>query len=352
MTAPSRRSPGPVGLIALAFGLGAGVPALSAQDRMPEMEREQQAGRDEHRPAPRLLGLDLYVPVPESNPMTAMKVTLGERLFFDRDLSINRSVSCASCHRPARAFSDTVSRSRGAHGRNTVRNAPSLMNAAYRTAFFRDGRSPTLEATVLQPISNPREMNLGLDRLMRGLRRDPVYIREFAAAFEDGLSPASVAAALASYVRSLRSGDAPIDRFLAGDRQALTADAAAGYRLFVGKANCAACHVGPTLSDGEFHNTGAFVDSGDRGRQLVTGREEDLGAFRTPSLRNVELTAPYMHDGSLRTLEAVIDFYDRGGNPNPQLDPEIRPLGLGEREKEQLRAFLLSLTGSSTRGHE
>ncbi len=156
---------------------------------------------------------------------------------------------------------------------------------------------------VLQPIQNPVEMDLRLAELLLRLGSDESYRHEFDGAFDDGITERNVGAALASYVRTLRSGNAPVDRFLAeGERDALSADAEAGFRLFVGKANCAVCHVGPTFSDEGFHNTGVFVESRDLGRELVSGEEEDRGAFRTPSLRNVELTAPYMHDGSLPTL--------------------------------------------------
>ncbi len=299
-----------------------------------------------YRP-PTPLGLDEYYPVPESNALTEAKVGLGRRLFFDPLLSADRSIACASCHRPERAFSDTVALSVGLHGR-TGRNAPSIVNRAYGRTFFRDGRAASLEATVLQPIQSPVEMDLALSELVARLRGDPSYAGRFTEAFEDGVTRRNVARALASYVRTLRSGNAPIDRYLVGDPSALSVAAKAGFALFAGKANCVACHVGPTLSDEEFHNTGVFVGSSDLGRFRVSRREADRGAFRTPTLRNVSLTAPYMHDGSLATLEEVIEFYDGGGNENPHLDPEIRPLGLTSEEKTQLLAFLRALTGETT----
>ena len=290
------------------------------------------------------LGLDEYFPVPESNALTSGKIALGRRLFFDPILSADRTVACASCHRPARAYGDTVPRSRGVRAQVTTRNVPSILNRAYGRTFFWDGRAGSLEEAVLQPIRNEREMDLALTALVELLQQDRAYEREFSKEFADGVSEANVARALASFVRSLRSGDAPLDRYMNGDRGALSPDALTGLQLFTGKANCVACHVGPTFTDEAFHNTGV-TPGGDSGRALVTGRDEDRGKFKVPSLRNVALTAPYMHNGSVPTLEAVIDFYDGGGRPDRSRDPEIRPLRLTVEEKRLLLEFLRSLTG-------
>jgi len=306
--------------------------------------RPQDAHERYRPPTPR--GMDEYYPVPESNELTAAKAELGRRLFFDRRLSIDRSIACASCHRPDRAFSDTVALSSGIGGRHTLRNTPSILNRAYGRIFFRDGRTPTLEATVLRPITNPNEMGLDLSEAMSRLRADSTYVAFFGEAFEGGLTRLNLARALASYVRTLRSGDSPFDRYMSGDREALSEEAKAGFRLFAGKAGCVACHLPPIFSDEKLHNTGVFVESGDPGRYNITGTDADRGAFKTPTLRNLSLTAPYMHDGSLATLEEVIEFYDRGGNANPNLDREVRPLRLTEEEKWQLLAFLRALTGS------
>lgn len=332
-------------------------------------------------------GLDAYVPVPDENPATAAKVALGRRLFFDTRLSADRSVSCASCHRPEQAFSDTLSLSRGVHGYRTTRNAPSLHNVAYREHFFWDGRVETLEEQVLRPIQHPREMGLTLEEMERRLREVQAYRREFRRVFgvagrggskvdRSGMRPGpfpadrsgartasasarrasapspvtarNVARALASYLRTLLAGDAPVDRFTAGDREDLSPVAEEGFRLFSGRANCSACHPVPTFSDGEFHNTGVSWGERDPGRFGVTGDSADLGAFKTPTLRDVARTAPYMHDGSLSTLEDVVEFYDRGGNANPYQDGEIRPLELTSRERRALVAFLEALTSSQT----
>jgi cytochrome c peroxidase len=297
-------------------------------------------------PAPPPAGLDWYVPVPEENTPTSAKVALGRALFFEPGLSRDSTVACVSCHRPAHAFSDTTRFSRGIGGARTTRNAPSILNRAYGAAFFWDGRAVSLEAAVVMPIRHSREMGLPLDQLVQRLRTNERYARAFDTTFTGGVTEANLARALASYVRTLRSGDAPIDRFYAGDAMTLDSLSRAGFRVFNGKGSCSICHAGPTFTDEQFHNTGVSWGGGDLGRFAVTRDSADLGAFKTPSLRNVALTAPYMHDGSIATLEAVVEFYDRGGNPNPRQDAEIRPLRLRPAEKRSLIAFLLrALTG-------
>jgi cytochrome c peroxidase len=282
------------------------------------------------------LGLDLFMPVPESNPMTVEKVELGRRLFFDRRLSADGSISCATCHRPERAFSDPRPVSIGVFGRTGTRNAPSLINRGYGQAFFWDGRTTSLEEQVLRPIEDPTEM----------------ASNAIAAAARVGLTRGALASALASYVRSILAGDSAFDRYVHGDRAALTKEQHAGLTVFRGTGNCTACHIGPTFSDEQFHNTSVALRNGviaDVGRFFVTQRESDRGAFKTPTLREVANTAPYMHDGSIATLEEVVEFYDRGGNPNPGLDREIRPLQLTADEKRSLVSFLRSLGGTVTR---
>ena len=285
------------------------------------------------------LGLDLYMPAPEQNIATAEKVTLGRRLFSDRRLSRDQSRSCASCHRPDRAFSDGRPIAVGVFGRRGTRNAPALVNRGYGRLFFWDGRTTTLEEQVLRPISDPNEMDLPVAEAARRV----------------GLTSEEVSHALASYVRSILSGNSDFDRFVGGEREALSAEEQRGLQVFRGKGNCTACHVGPNFTDERTHNTGvAFAASDaaprDRGRAIVTGVEADLGAFKTPTLREIARTAPYMHDGSLASLEAVIDFYDRGGNPNPHLDDEIRPARFTPAEKRALIAFLRTLSGELQEG--
>jgi len=277
------------------------------------------------------LGLDLYMPVPEENPLGAEKIELGRRLFNDRRLSRDGSMSCASCHDPARAFSTDRPIAVGVFGRVGRRNAPALINRGYGRAFFWDARARTLEEQVLKPIEDPNEMGL------------PVAD----AASRVGLTADDMSRVLASYVRSILSGDSLYDRFVNGDRAALSAAQQAGLQIFRGKGNCTACHVGPNFSDETLHNTGvAWRD----------GRLADVGAgqgqFKTPTLREVSNTAPYMHDGSIATLEEVVDYYDRGGNSNPGLDAELRPLRLTLEDKSVLVAFLRALSGKIRDGSE
>jgi len=290
------------------------------------------------------LGLDEYVPVPDDNPLTPAKMRLGERLFFDSTLSADGQLSCASCHDPVRAFTSGRRVARGVFGRSGIRNVPTILNRAYGRSFSWDGRAATLEEQALGPIQNPSEMGLSLSDFTARLQGSASYRREFAEVFGAPPSAPAAARAIATYVRTQRIADAPYDRYRAGDSRALSADAGRGLGLFRGRANCASCHVGPTFTDEQFHNTGVSWGSGDLGRYQVTGRPEDNGRFKTPTLRQLRLTAPYMHDGSLESLDAVIDFYDAGGKPNPWLDSELVPLRLSPEEKGDLIAFLLSLS--------
>ena len=269
------------------------------------------------------LGLDLYLPAPEDDPLTAEKIELGRRLFFDRRLSRDGSVACASCHDPERAYSDGRKIAVGVFGRRGRRNAPALINRGYGRLFFWDGRVATLEEQVLKPIEDPNEMDMALAQ----------------AAARVGVAPEEISRALATFVRSTLSGNSRYDRFVNGDRGALSAEEQAGLQLFRGKANCVACHIGPNFTDERLHNTGvAWRD----GKLADPGAGE--GNFKTPTLREVGRTAPYMHDGSLATLEDVIDYYDRGGARNPKLDAELRPLHFSAEEKADLAFFLRSLS--------
>jgi len=283
------------------------------------------------------LGLDLYLPVPEDNPITPDKVALGRQLFFDRRLSRDGSVACATCHNPNRAFSTPVPVAMGLGGRKGRRNAPALINRGYGRAFFLDGRMPTLEEQVLKPIQDPNEMDLTIEEASARMKLDATAISR----------------ALASYVRSILSGDSPYDRFVNGDRSALTPGQQLGLQVFRGKGNCTACHVGPNFSDEQFHNTGVAWRDGlikDEGRFAVSSNSRDHGAFKTPTLREIARTAPYMHDGSIATLEAVIDFYSDGGRTNPSLDSEIRPRNFSVEETRALLEFLRSLSGKVIEG--
>jgi cytochrome c peroxidase len=273
------------------------------------------------------LGLDLYMPVPEDNPLIVEKIETGRRLFNDRRLSRDGSLACASCHDPERAFSDGRSIAIGVFGRPGRRNAPAIVNRGYGRAFFWDARVQTLEEQVLKPIEDPNEMDLPIDD----------------ATARVGMSRDDLSRALASYVRSILSGDSPFDRFVNGERTALTLEQQAGLQIFRGKGNCTACHVGPNLSDERLHNTGVAWPEG-----VLADPGGGDGAFKTPTLREIARTGPYMHNGSFVALDEVVAYYNRGGNTNPFLDLEVRPLGLTGVEKEALVAFLRTLSGHVT----
>jgi len=275
------------------------------------------------------LGLDLYMPVPEANLLTSEKIELGRRLFRDRRLSRTRTIACASCHDPSRAFSDQRPLAVGVFGRRGRRNAPALINRGYGRAFFWDGRVTALEDQVLRPIEDPNEMDL------------PIH----EAAARVGLSVPVISQALASYVRSILSGNSRYDQFANGNRRALSADEQRGLQIFRGRGNCTACHVGPNLTDERFHNTGVAWRSG-----ALADEGRERGMFKTPTLREVGRSAPYMHDGSLATLESVVDFYSDGGRQNPDLDIEVRSLRLAADEKRALVLFLRTLSGVITEG--
>lgn len=286
-------------------------------------------------------------------PADPAVVALGRRLFADVRLSIDHSVSCASCHKPEWAFTDGRTRSLGAHDQVGNRNAPTLYNVAYLPRFLWDGRAASLEQQVKIALTNPREMGMTRELLEQRLLSEQSTFNTILGGLA---TPDAVAVAIATYERTLLAGGTPVDRYLyCSEAEALTPEQKQGLALFSGPANCIRCHwfahesVHPfggqlaLFTDNRFHNIGAG-ESDDPGRAEVTDRPEDWGAFKTPTLRNVAVTAPYMHDGSLTTLRGVVEFYNRGGRRNPQLDPSIRPLGLTDAEINALVAFLVALT--------
>ena len=285
--------------------------------------------------------------IPADNPVTSEKVALGQKLYFDPRLSKDDSVSCATCHDPRHGFAEPRPVSLGVGGAKGTRNAPTVLNAAFLQEQFWDGRAPTLEEQAKGPLVNPVEMALpdhaAVARKIQGIAEYPPL---FASAFgDDRVTIDRVVQAIASFERTLLSVEAPIDRFIGGDTKAISPGAAHGWELFNGKARCNTCHghVGafPLFTDEQYHNLGIGTDVG---RFAVTKEPKDTGAFKTAPLRNVAKTAPYMHDGSEATLAAVIDFYDRGGNPNPHLDGGMRPLALTDAEKADLLALLDTFT--------
>jgi cytochrome c peroxidase len=278
-------------------------------------------------------------------PSTAARdgrlATLGRRLFFDRSLSSDGSTSCADCHRPTHGWSTPERLPRGVGGRRARRHPPSLYNVGRQRQWFWDGRATSLEEQVLGPIESPDEMNQPVESLVARLKRSSHWRGQFE---EAGLEPGkeSLAAALAAFCRTIEADDAPYDRFRAGDWTALSPAARRGHDLFFFRLQCGVCHSGENFTDGKFHNLGVGMDQkmSDVGRFVVTGKEEDRGAFKTPSLRNVAKTAPYMHDGRFDALDEVVDFYVRGGHFNPHLDQLMNVFPLSAEEKSDVVAFL------------
>lgn len=280
--------------------------------------------------------------VPTDNPMSADKIALGKQLYFDPRLSRDNTVSCASCHDPAKGYSNGDQFATGVDGKKGGRNAPTVINTAYQAFQFWDGRAKTLEDQALGPVQNPIEMNLTLPEMEQRLRSIPGYKAQFMKVFGREPVAEDVARAIAAFERTVLSGDAPYDRFVAGDEKAMSESAQRGWKLFNGKANCAACHSGPNFTDNAFHNIGVGMGAAmpDVGREAISKLEGDHGSFKTPTLRDIARTGPYMHDGSLKTLAEVVDHYNKGGISNSGLDEEIFPLKLTAQEKADLVKFM------------
>lgn len=285
------------------------------------------------------------LPVPANNQLTAERITLGKKLFFDKRLSSTSQVACASCHLQEHAFADPLKVSAGVHGRMGTRNAPMLANMAYNTSFFWDGGVPTLEQQVIAPIINPLEMDMKMEDVAKRLQEDPGYVELFRKAYDMEPAPEGITKAIASFMRTLISGNSRYDKYQRGDKSAMNESEKRGMELFQGeRAECFHCHVGFNFTNNNIQNNGMYLDGPDMGRYLVTENPIDIGLFKVPSLRNVEVTAPYMHDGSLATLEDVVEHYVSGGKGHPNTDPLIRPFDLTPQEKADLVAFMKALT--------
>jgi cytochrome c peroxidase len=331
------------------------------------------------------------VPVPANNPQTDAKIKLGDKLFHDKRLSADGKVSCSTCHDQAKGFTDHRRVSQGFNSLTGTRNAPTVINAAYMQTLFWDGREPDLEGQSRQPFINPVEGGLASHDMLVGIvKKDPEYIKAFKDVFgvdKDGISVDHIAMAIASFERTIVAGDSPFDRyFYGGESKALTPAQVRGFALYTGKARCVSCHrieqTQALFTDNRFHNIGigfksirgkedataqAFIrdkhhganvdvtvltrpNMSELGRFAVTENLTQVGAFKTPTLRNVAVTAPYMHDGSLKTLDEVVNFYNNGGRVK-ETDPVsgfqsggIRPLHLTDQEKQDLVAFMQALT--------
>jgi cytochrome c peroxidase len=284
------------------------------------------------------------IPQPKDNPITPEKVALGRMLFFDPRLSGSGAISCATCHDPGLAWGDGLSKGIGHMGTLLGRHTPTLLDVAYGEPYFWDGRAATLEDQAKGPMASGKEMAMSVPKTLALLRSLPEYVDAFASAYHgQAISMDTIAAAIATYERTLNSGQSPFDHWVNGDDSSMSPAAVRGFTLFNGKANCAACHVGWRMSDDGFHDIG--LHDTDMGRAAVMpGIIQLEHAFKTPTLRNITRRAPYMHDGSVPTLNAVIDHYDNGFAPRPSLDPAIHPLALTSGEKADLLAFLGELT--------
>lgn len=320
--------------------------------------------------------------VPRSNPLTAEKIELGRKLFFEKRLSSDGTISCADCHDPQKGFADGKARAVGVDGRTGTRNSPTVLNALFNPGQFWDGRADTLEDQASLPLINRLEMgNRSYDDVVARIKSMPDYDSDFRRAFGSAPSIENLRKAIACFERTLVAGDSSFDRFMAGDSSAMSDSARRGFALFRGRARCSRCHtfsdLTPFFTDFSFHNTGvaanhpafdslskrayavaerdgakeaidklARENGGDElGRLLVSYQVFDIGSFRTPSLRNVGLTAPYFHDGSAATLADVVRFYNEGGMANINREWELNTLSLNDEDQKDLVAFLQSLTG-------
>lgn len=279
-----------------------------------------------------------------TDPQETARAALGRELFYAPILSSDGKVSCSSCHQQAKAFTDGLGTSLGAHGRNGKRSAPSLVNVAARTRLFWHGASPSLELQALGPLADHNEHDFQPAETVQALKDDPYFARRFQEVFGEAPKLLHLTRALAAFERTIVSYQSPFDRYSAGDQSALTAAQVRGMDIFYDKAECFHCHSGRNMSDNLPHNNGSVLFNEDIGLAQLTDQDEDVGKFITPTLRNLTLTAPYMHAGQMKTLKEVVQHYNAGGQPNPNTDPLVRPLGLTDAEVDDLVAFLESLT--------
>ena len=374
-------------LLLLTFAIGALLSNAQAIDTLQPTPQNSKLTKENN-----LLGL-APLPIPLNNPQTPAKIELGDKLFHDQRFSVDRTVSCANCHNQKNAFTDSLPVSVGHHGLTGTRNAPSVLNAAYNRLQFWDGREPDLESQAKQPLINPVEHGLAsYEPILEIARTDSYYLNAFQSVFGvtgKQITIDHVAKAIASFERTLVSGNSPFDRYyFKGQGNALTEAQVRGFQLFIGQGRCVSCHTieqnQALFTDNRFHNIGiginqiqqdiprltkAFLEaknkggnvdemvlsdkkSSELGRFAVTGELSQIGAFKTPSLRNVELTAPYMHDGSLKTLKDVMIHYNNGGvtkageRVNDFLSGGIRPLNLTDMQLDDLVAFMKALTSA------
>lgn len=288
------------------------------------------------------------VPTPNDNPITASKVELGRLLFFDKRLSINNSVSCASCHNPSYALTDRLPLSKGVYGRTAFRNASSILNSAYSKTLMFDAHVPSLEMQAIVPMQDHAEMGHNLKHLIPKLRRIKIYQNAAREIFNRDFDAFVLTRSLAAFERTLISLDSKFDRFRAGDVNAISAIQKRGWQLFSGKLNCVSCHPPPFFTTFEAANNGLYSSySLDEGRFRIHNDSLDIGKFKIPSLRNVELTFPYMHDGTMTNLNQVFNHYSGGGKHPKNQDKRIKGFYLSPQDRKALQSFLFSLTDTS-----
>lgn len=298
-----------------------------------------------HAPGPQKIGSLPPVIVPPDNPQTALKIQLGKQLYFDTRLSQDNTISCATCHDPTLGWSDKGPTSAGIKGQRGGRRSPPVSNAAYLPLQFWDGRAPSLEEQAKGPIANPIEMGNTHEVMICTVDHIPGYVEAFKTVFgTDHITLDHIAQAIAAFERTVVTTDSPFDRYVRGDDSALTPLEKKGLEVFNGKGHCTACHWGGNFSDGRFHNLGVkppVSGKEDVGRYEITKNPQDMGAFKTPTVRDAARRAPYLHDGSEKSLESLVEFYDRGGDVRSgTLDPLLVPLGLSKQEKKALVAFM------------
>ena len=296
------------------------------------------------------LNATVLVPAPSDNPQNTEKIALGRKLFFDKRLSLDGSISCASCHDPQKAFSDQRSKSIGINGQLSERNAPSILNAAFlKTAMF-DAHLATLELQAIVPIQEPVEMGHNMKILIKQLRQIPEYQAAAQAIFGRDFDAWVLTRSLAAFERSLLSMNAPFDQYMAGNKKAMSKDQLAGWRIFSDELYCTKCHPAPYFTTYEAANNGLYASyegKTDQGRFRIHHDSSDIGKFKIPSLRNLPLTYPYMHDGSINSMEAALEHYQKGGAGHPLQDPRINSFELSTKEKAQLLAFFNALVDTS-----
>lgn len=288
--------------------------------------------------------------IPADNPMTEAKVELGKMLYFDKRLSQDATVSCATCHDPKMAWAEKRATSEGIKKLVGDRNSPTVINAAYMPVMFWDGRAASLEEQALGPIENPIEMGHSMESLVPNLAKIPEYEKRFQEVFGTGVTKEGIAKAIAAFERTILSGNSPYDKYVAGDKSAMSEEQVRGMDLFTGKAGCGDCHSAPIFSNGNYYNAGigSSKDNPDPGRKKVSNRDSDMGKFRVPHLRDAAETGPYFHDGSVEKLEDAVRIMATGCIDNPNLSASLKGIKeakLTDQEIADITAFVKALSG-------